>query len=89
MDLHPITLIGWFHTNYGRQLSPDEYQKGFSNNALVEERKREAALKQDIGSFHGEQDSVSLGDENFLELELDDEPWKGYDQGEWPPENED
>lgn len=83
---HPITLIGWFHTNYGRQLSPETYQKGFSNEALIEERKREEALKQDIGKFHGEQDSVSLSDESLLELELDDEPWKDYEQGEWPPE---
>ncbi len=81
---HPITLIGWFHTNYGRQLSPEEYQTGFSNDALIQERKREEALSQDIGEAHGDTGSVEINDELLLELELDDEPWKQYEQGEWP-----
>jgi len=86
---HPVTLIAWFHTNYGRQLSPDEYQQGFSNAALVDERSKEAAaLERGEGKegWHGDGDTdmAAISAVELTELELDDEPWKSYEQGEWP-----
>lgn len=86
---HPVTLISWFHTNYGRQLSPEEYQEGFSNQALVEQRKLEDAMEAQgtyKSGWHGsgETDGAIIDAVDLRQLELDDEPWKEHEQGEWP-----
>ncbi len=83
---HPVTLIAWLHENYGRQLSPGEYQEGFSNEGLRSELETEAKLAQTVKSgWHGEGDvDLASVDENVLDvLQLDDEPWKLPEQGEW------
>lgn len=83
---HPITLIAWLHENYGRQLSPGEYQEGFTNEGLRVELETEAKLAEsDKAGWHGE-GNVDLAsvDENVLDvLQLDDDPWKQAEQGEW------
>ncbi|MBH24102.1 MAG: hypothetical protein CMH57_06555 [Myxococcales bacterium] len=86
---HPVTLISWFHVNYGRQLNTKEFQTGFSNSGLVEQRKRETALSKEEGyrgGWHGsgDKDEASIPDSAFQVLELGDAPWKEYEQGEWP-----
>lgn len=90
---HPVTLLAWFHTNYGRQLSPEEYQEGFSNSALVEQRELERAAAETNGykeGWHGsgEKDTASISSVELTQLQLDDEPWKHYEQGEWPAEGD-
>ncbi|MEL6180788.1 MAG: hypothetical protein AAFS10_17635, partial [Myxococcota bacterium] len=84
-----VTLISWFHVNYGRQLNTSEFQTGFSNSGLVEQRKRETALSKTKGyrgGWHGDgdKDEASIPDDAFKVLEVDDAPWKASEQGEWP-----
>lgn len=84
---HPITLIAWLHENYGRQLSPGEYQEGFSNEGLKAEREVEKTLAAtEKTGWHGDGDlDLASVDENVLDvLQLDDDPWKEWEQGEWP-----
>jgi N-acetyl-anhydromuramyl-L-alanine amidase AmpD len=83
---HPVTLIAWLHENYGRQLSPEEYQVGFSNEGLRVEVEKEVqlALTTKTG-WHGEAeaDLATLDDVGAEGLQLDNEPWKLPEQGEW------
>jgi N-acetyl-anhydromuramyl-L-alanine amidase AmpD len=84
---HPVTLLAWLHTNYGRQLSPEEFQQGFAINALAEERRKDRELFQEQAGWHGEGDTdqaqiVDTLDEDAV-LQLDDDVWKQWEQGEW------
>ncbi len=89
---HPITFLAWLHTNCGRQLSPEEFQQGFALNALVEERKKDRELLKDKGGWHGEgkvdqAQIVDALDEDVV-LQLDNDIWKQWEQGEWTLEQE-
>jgi N-acetyl-anhydromuramyl-L-alanine amidase AmpD len=84
---HPVTLLAWLHTNYGRQLSPEEFQEGFALSALAEERKKDRELLYEKGGWHGEGevDGAQLQDieDEDVQLQLDDDVWKQWEQGEW------
>jgi hypothetical protein len=84
---HPVTLLAWLHTNYGRQLSPEEFQEGFALSALAEERKKDRELLYEKGGWHGEGevDGAQIQDieDEDVQLQLDDDVWKQWEQGEW------
>jgi N-acetyl-anhydromuramyl-L-alanine amidase AmpD len=93
---HPVTLLTWLHENYGRQLSPEEFQTGLSNEALREEaeKDRQRALLEEAGGLHGNPKEGDAGQlqvdtsDPGLFLQLDDDLWKDWEQGEWPLEKD-